>query len=107
MSHRSDTLTGTHNITSEVSPLAVRDPNVIKQHTANGVISAVSAGPSAGDLTEERATLESVLHSEAAGLPHLPGPRQHSAGGASRRDTQDAISLSHLRARLLVGVPIV
>ena len=65
---------------------------------------AVSAGPSAGDLTKERVTLESALHTEAAGLSHPPGPRQHSAGGASyvgawwRRDTQDAISLSHMRA---------
>ena len=44
---------------------------------------SVSASPSAGDLTEQRATMESALHTEAAGLSHLPGPRLHSAGGAS------------------------
>ena len=72
---------------------------------------AVSAGPSAVDLTKERMTLESALHTEASGLLHLPGPRQHSAGGGSyvyrwSRDTQDAISLSPAR-QLLVGVPFV
>ena len=71
---------------------------------------ALSAGPSARDLTEERATLESALHTEAAGLPHLPGPRQHSAGGASDvggEGTRKTPFLSLTCAPVLVGVPFV
>ena len=45
MSHGSDTLTGTHNNTSEVSPSAVRDPNVIGQHMPNGIISCSERWP--------------------------------------------------------------
>ena len=61
------------------------------------------------DLTEERVTLESVLHTETAGLPHLPCPRQHSAGGASYvggGGTRKTPFLSHLRTRCWWACPL-
>ena len=47
---------------------------------------------------------------EAAGLPHLSGPRQHSAGGASYvggEGTRKTPFLSLTCAPVLVGVPFV
>ena len=105
MSHGSDTLTGTHNITSSVSPSAVRDPNVIKQHTPNGVISAVSAGPSAGDLTEERTTLESVVHTEDA-VCRTFRVYASTQPGELAEGTRKTPFLSHLRARCWWACPL-
>ena len=72
MSDMSDTLTGTRNITSEVSSSAVtdttavtvRDKATMSQTSTHQMepSAAVSAGPSAGDLTEERVTLKSALY---------------------------------------------
>ena len=45
---------------------------------------AVSAGPSAEDLTEEGVTLESALHTEAAGLPHRAGSNANTQLGELR-----------------------